>query len=212
MNTNKLNIKTLKTMKTNYLNFMKTTKLFIMVIFCLTLITSCNDDDDNPEPVNEVELITNVTLTFTNTANAGDVVIMSNVATDGQEGAFTNSVNGTFTAGQSYSLALEITNESDPADVDDVLNDDVIPEGDEHFFKYSNTLGIGMIRDASDLAGAGGSSLGVSTTWTSGAAGTGNLQIILVHQPETTDDSDQFGSTTGGEEDFRITFQGVVVQ
>ena len=127
-----------------------------MAIFCLTLITSCNNDDDNPDPVNEVELITNVTLTFTNTANAGDVVIMSNVAPDGQEGAFTNTVNGTFTAGQSYSLDLEITNESDPADIDDVLNDDIIPEGDEHFFKYNNTLGLGMIRDASDLAGANG--------------------------------------------------------
>ena len=47
MNTNKLNT---KTMNTNYLNlnFMKTTKLFIMAIFCLTLITSCKDDDDNP--------------------------------------------------------------------------------------------------------------------------------------------------------------------
>ena len=209
MNTNKLNI---KTMKTNYLNFMKTTKLFIMAIFCLTLITSCNNDDDNPDPVNEVELITNVTLTFTNTANAGDVVIMSNVAPDGQEGAFTNTVNGTFTAGQSYSLDLEITNESDPADIDDVLNDDIIPEGDEHFFKYNNTLGLGMIRDASDLAGANDTNLGVSTTWTSGASGTGNLQIILVHQPETADDSNQFGSTTGGEEDFNITFQGVEVQ
>ena len=211
MNTNKLNI---KTMKTNYLNlnFMKTTKFFIMAIFCLTLITSCNDDDDNPEPVNEVELITNVTLTFTNTANAGDVVIMSNVAPDGQEGAFTNSVNGAFTAGQSYSLALEITNESDPADIDDVLNDDVIPEGDEHFFKYNNTLDMGMIRDASDLAGASGSSLGVSTTWTTGAAGTGNLQIILVHEPDSADDSNQFGSTTGAGEDFNITFQSVVVQ
>jgi len=209
MNTNKINT---KTMNTNYLNFMKNIKLFIMAIFCLTLITSCKDDDDNPEPVNEEELITNVTLTFTNTANAGDVVIMSNVAPDGQEGAFTNTVIGTFTAGQSYSLDLEITNESDPADIDDVLNDDIIPEGDEHFFKYNNTLGLGMIRDASDLAGANDTNLGVSTTWTSGAAGTGNLQIILVHQPETADDSNQFGSTTGGEEDFNITFQGVEVQ
>lgn len=209
MNTNKLNI---KTMNTNYLNFIKTSKFFIAAIFCITLITSCNNDDDNPDPVNEVELITNVTLTFTNTANAGDVVIMSNVAPDGQEGAFTNTVNGTFTAGQSYSLDLEITNESDPSDVDDILNDDIIPEGDEHFFKYNNSLGMGMIRDASDLAGANGTRLGVSTTWTSGAAGTGNLQIILVHQPETADDSNQFGSTTGGEEDFNITFQGVEVQ
>ena len=211
MNTNKLNT---KTMNTNYLNlnFMKTTKLFIMAIFCLTLITSCKDDDDNPEPVNEVELITNVTLTFTNTADTSDVIIMSNVAPDGQEGTFTNSVNGTFTAGQSYLLDLNITNESDPSDVDDVLNDDIIPEGDEHFFKYKNTLGMGMIRDSSDIPGAGGSSLGVSTTWSTAAAGTGNLQIILVHEPDTTDDSNQFGSTTGGEEDFNITFQDVVVQ
>jgi hypothetical protein len=208
MNTKKLNT---KTMKTNYLNFMKTTKLFIMAIFCLTLITSCNNDDD-PEPVNEVELITNVTLTFTNTANSADVVVMKNIAPDGQEGAFTNSINGTFTAGQSYSLDLNITNESDPNDVDDVLNDDVIPEGDEHFFKYNNTLGMSMMRDASDLSGANGSRLGVSTTWTTGAAGTGNIQIILVHEPDSADDSNQFGTTTGGEEDFNITFQSVVVQ
>ena len=210
MNTKKLNT---KTMKTNYLNlnFMKTTKLFIMAIFCLTLITSCNNDDD-PEPVNEVELITNVTLTFTNTANSADVVVMKNIAPDGQEWAFTNSINGTFTAGQSYSLDLNITNESDPNDVDDVLNDDVIPEGDEHFFKYNNTLGMSMMRDASYLSGANVSRLGVSTTWTTGAAGTGNIQIILVHEPDSADDSNQFGTTTGGEEYFNITFQSVVVQ
>ena len=209
MNTNKLNI---KTMNTNYLNFIKTSKFFIAAIFCITLITSCNNDDDNPDPVNEVELITNVTLTFTNNANSADVVVMKNIAPDGQEGAFTNTVNGTFTAGQSYSLDLEITNESDPSDVDDILNDDIIPEGDEHFFKYNNSLGMGMIRDASDLAGANGTRLGVSTTWTTAAAGSGNLQIILVHEPDSADDSNQFGSTTGGEEDINITFQGVEVQ
>ncbi len=53
MNTNKLNI---KTMNTNYLNFIKTSKFFIAAIFCITLITSCDNDDDNPEPVNEVEV------------------------------------------------------------------------------------------------------------------------------------------------------------
>ena len=29
---------------------------------------------------------------------------------------------------------------------------------------------------------------------------------------KAADDSNQFGSTTGGEEDFNITFQGVEVQ
>ena len=54
--------------------------------------------------------------------------------------------------------------------------------------------------------------LGVSTTWITAAASTGNLQIILVHEPDSADDSNQFGITTGGEEDFNITFQGVEVQ
>ena len=71
---------------------------------------------------------------------------------------------------------------------------------------------MSMIRDASDLSGANWSRLGVSTTWTTGAAGTGNIQIILVHEPDSADDSNQFGTTTGGEEDFNITFQSVVVQ
>ena len=52
MNTNKINT---KTMNTNYLNFIKTLN-YLLAIFCLTLITSCKDDDDNPEPVNEEEV------------------------------------------------------------------------------------------------------------------------------------------------------------
>ena len=90
MNTNKSNF---KTMKTNflYLNYMKTSKLFVAAIFCLTLITSCSDDDD-PVIINPEELITNVTLTFTNTSNATDIVTMTSVAPDGQDGSFTNIV------------------------------------------------------------------------------------------------------------------------
>ena len=50
-----------------------------------------------------------------------------------------------------------------------------------------------------------------STTWVAGAASTGNLQIRLIHEPGTVDDSDEFGSATGGSEDFNITFTGVAI-
>jgi hypothetical protein len=209
MNTNKLNI---KTMKINYLNITKTTKLFVGALFCLSLITSCSSDDDNPPPVNPEEIITNVTLTFTNNADATDIVTLASVAPDGQDGTSTETITGNFTAGATYDLSLAITNASEtPAD--DVLNDDIIPEADEHFFSYAvNNINLTMTRDADDIDGPNGSKLGVNTTWVAGAASTGNVQITLTHEPTATDDTGGFGTPTGGSEDLNITFNNVDIQ
>lgn len=210
MNTNKLNF---KAMKMNYLNLnlMKTSKFILGALFCLTLITSCSDDDD-PIPVLEEELITNVTLTFVNNANTSDTVVMSSIAPDGQDGASTEIVTGDFTEGATYSLNLAITNASEnPAD--DVLNDDIIPEADEHFFVYAvNGINLTVTRDSDDVDGPDSNKLGVNTTWVAGAVSTGNFQIILVHEPEGANDSDEFGSVTGGSEDLNITFTDVEIQ
>jgi len=213
MNTNNSNF---KTMKINYLNlnFMKTSKFFINTLFCLVFIasfTSCSDDDDSGEVIEE-ELITNVTLTFTNNADATDIVVLANVAIDGQEGPFNNTVTGDFTSGASYSLSLALTNASEtPAD--DVLNDDIIPEADEHFFVYGvSGINLTMSRDGDDVAGPDGSNLGVNTTWVAGAASTGNVQIRLIHEPSSVDDSNEWGSATGGSEDLNITFMNVDIQ
>jgi len=203
-------------MKINYLNLnaMKTTKFLFKTMLCLALVTSftsCSDDDD-PAPVNEEELITNLTLTFTNTANSADVVSMSSVAPDGlEDGMSTEIVSGTFTSGATYALTIGITNASE-SPAEDVLNGDIIPEADEHFFAYAvSGLNFTMSRDASDVDGPDGSKLGVNTTWVAGAASTGNLQIRLIHEPSSVDDSDEFGSATGGSEDFNITFTGVAI-
>ncbi len=206
MNTQKQNF---KTMKTNYLNlnFMKTTKVFASALLCLTLFTSCSDDDDNPTEVLEEELITNVTLTFTNNANAEDVVVLSSVAPDGQDGESTENVTGSFTTGATYALTLGLA-----AEDEDVLNEDIIPEADEHFFVYAvNGINLTMTRDNDDEMGPDENKLGVKTTWIAGESSTGNLQISLIHEPETVDDSNGFGSATGGSEDINITFTGVTI-
>jgi len=207
------NIKTIKINNLN-LNFMKTTKFLLGALFCLTLITSCSNDDDNPPPVNEEELITSVTLTYTNTTNAMDTVVLQSIAQDGQDGTSTESIVGAFTSGATYALSLSILNATEtPAD--DVLNDDIIPEVDEHFFTYAvNGLDLTMTRDADDNVRADGNKLGVNTTWTAGAISPspGNVQIVLIHEPTTVDDSNEFGTVTGGEEDFNITFTGVEIQ
>ncbi len=192
---------------------MKTIKLFAIPMLALALFASCSDDDDAPAPVLEEELITDVILTFENDADPNDIVTLTSIAPDGHEdGASTETIDGTFTAGATYSLTLALTNESeDPAE--DVLNDDIIPEADEHFFVYAvNTIDLAMTRDANDVAGPDGSKLGVRTTWVAGAATTGNIQITLVHEPVTVDDADEFGSATGGSEDFNIVFNNVEIQ
>lgn len=212
MNYKKSNLKTMNINSLN-LNFMKTTNFFLSALFCLVLVTSCSDDDDNnPPPVNEEELITNIVLTFVNDANPNDRVVMESDAPDGQDGASTENVTGNFTAGATYSLMLAITNETeDPAD--DILNDDIIPEADEHFFVYAvSGIDLAMTRDADDVDGPDGSNLGVNTTWVAGAATSGNVQIRLIHEPTSVDDSTEFGSATGGEEDFNITFTSVEIQ
>lgn len=196
-------------MKTNHLNinFMKTRSLFASALLCLTLFTSCSDDDENPAEVIEEELITNVKLTFTNNDNATDVVVLSSDAPDGQDGESQENVMGTFTTGATYTLSLALN-----ADDEDVLNEDIIPEADEHFFVYAvNGVNLTMTRDDNDVAGPDESKLGVNTTWVAGAPSTGNLQISLIHEPESVNDSNGFGSTTGGSEDINITFTGVAI-
>ncbi|WP_188374297.1 hypothetical protein [Winogradskyella haliclonae] len=195
---------------------MKTSKLFIVAIFCLTLIISCSDDDDNPAPVNPTELFTNVTLTFTPSNGANATVVMEDIQPNGQGGggATSNTVTGAFVSGETYTLTLAATDASDPNDVDDLLNDDVIPEADEHFFVYGlNTLNFTMTRDANDVVGLDGNKIGVNTTWVAGAASTGNLSITLVHEATAVDEAanNNLGSATGGEEDFNITFTNVSI-
>lgn len=209
MNTQTSNFKTIKTNYLN-LNFMKTTHFFASALLCLTLFTSCSDDDNPGEIIGE-ELITDVTLTFTNAADATDTIVLSSVAADGQDGESTETITGSFTSGATYALSLEMTNETvSPAD--DVLNDDIIPEADEHFFVYAvNGINLTMTRDSDDVAGPDGSKLGINTTWVAGAASTGNVQISLVHEPTSVDDSTEFGSVMGGSEDINITFTGVVI-
>jgi hypothetical protein len=209
MNTNS-NFKTMKIKSLNF-NYMKSSKFFISALFCLTLMTSCSDDDD-PVIVNEEELITNVTLTFVNNADDNDIVVLESIAPDGQNGTSNETISGSFTAGATYSLTLAMLNASEtPAE--DILNDDIVVEADEHFFTYAvNTINLTMSRNSDDVEGPNGSKLGLNTTWVAGAASTGNVQIVLIHEPESVDDSDEFGSVTGGSEDLNLTFTGVEIQ
>lgn len=201
-------------MKINYLNFIKTSKLFLSTILSLALFASCSNDDDGGGEPNEDEVITNVTLTFTNNANAGDVVVLLSVDADGDDGpaAPVQTITGDFTAGATYTATVDLFNAIEGEDITEEVRDD---EPDEHFFIYGvNGLDVTFARSANDVERADGNLLGYETTWTTNTAGTGSITIQLFHESETVDDSanEGFGSQTGGSTDVNITFTDVDIQ
>jgi len=209
MKTNKTNF---SNHKTGVLSFKQASKLLSLLFLTLTLAVSCSDDD-NPEEVNELELFTDITLTFENINDDTDTVVLTSNAPEGQSGPSNETVEGKFTEGETYSLTLELLDATETPP-EDKLDEDVIPEADEHFFVFavSNGLNLTVTRDSDDFDGPDGQKLGVKTTWVAGNAGTGNFNFRLVHEPAGADASDGFGSVTAGEDDININFLSVEIE
>lgn len=179
-------------------------------------ITGCDDDDDPPPPENEVEVITDVTLIFTNDADATDVVMASAQDPDGagvQELAILDAI--TLDVNTSYTLTFAVLNNLETPGED--IGEEIAEEDDEHqlFFSFSNDAftnptGDGNIDSSSDPlvyndADGNGNPLGLSTSWTTSSdpLSGGTFTARLQHQPEIKT------STTGaddGDTDFELTF------
>nr|WP_321235440.1 type 1 periplasmic binding fold superfamily protein [uncultured Psychroserpens sp.] len=191
---------------------MKTSKFLLSAILCLTVLVSCSDDDDTPSQPNEEEVITNVTLTFTNDADATDIVVLLSVDADGEDGplAPVQTITGNFTAGATYTATVNLFNAIENEDITVEVTDE---EPDEHFFVYAiNGLDITLTRSANDVVRTDGNKLGFETTWVANTASTGSLTIQLFHESESVDDSNEFGIQSGGSADVDITFTGVDIQ
>ncbi|WP_435625569.1 GTP cyclohydrolase [Flagellimonas sp.] len=190
---------------------------FLALLFVGLLITSCSDDDDAaPEEEEELEVITNVTLVFTNDANPMDVVTATAVDPDG-EGIEELEVQGeiNLAVDTQYTLTFEILNALETPAED--IGEEILEEDDEHqfFFSFTNDafdspLGDGNVDTASDPINYNDmddnmNPVGLSTTWTTPAATTtgGTFTARLQHQPDIKT------STTGandGDSDFNLTF------
>ena len=104
------------------------------------LIISCSKED--PEPINEEELITTVQLTF-KTPGITDQIVRW------QEG-FNNSDIISLAANTQYEVEIIFLDESDPSDIEDIT-EEVKEEADEHqiFYQFSQ-LNISLEQSSSD--------------------------------------------------------------
>lgn len=175
--------------------------LFSLVLIALVLNSACNDDE--PELPNEEELITTVNYTLT-PASGGAAVTLTFQDLDGDGGNDPIITGGTLEANQTYTGSLELLNESETP-VEDITVE-VREEDEEHqFFFQSSLTDLTIAYNDQD---ADGNPIGLSTTVTTGAAGTGNITITLRHEPNKAAANVSDGDITnaGGETDIEITF------
>jgi len=185
----------------NTMNSVLSMKKFLILLMTIGLITSCSDDD-NPDPVNEEEVITTLRLTLSPTGNGTDVVFLSRDADGDGPNAPEISVTGVIVESTEYSGTIEFLNELEsPAEN---ITEEVEEEADEHqvFYSFNGNAGSTITYNDAD---ENGNPLGVMTTFNSGVASTANsLTIVLKHEP--TKPNDGTANDAGGETDVEATF------
>ena len=185
-------------------NTIKNTKLLTILFISVLAFTACSDehDDDHEDHEHEEELITTVRYTLT---NSKDIVTLTFSDPDGEGGNDgTYDVSGPLTANTIYTGAIELLNESESPAED--ITEEIKVEDDEHeFFYASNISDINIVKTDND---GNGNPLGIETTLTTGAAGTGTITVVLKHEPKKPNDGTVTGS--GGSAEVDVTFNVTV--
>ena len=162
------------------------------------LIISCSKED--PEPINEEELITTVQLTFKSPGITDQTVRW-------QEGS-NNSDIISLAANTQYEVEIIFLDESDPSDIEDIT-EEVKEEADEHqvFYQFSQ-LNISLEQSSSDTLDSNQNPLFVNSLWNTSEVGTGTVRVYLIHEPVTKSSSTRDGFA--GETDVTVDFPIII--
>lgn len=166
----------------------------VTLLSVLFLTVQCSKDE--PEVINEEELITTVVLNLT---KSGDSSATTYTYNDGQ-----TPPSISLEANSSYQASIAFLDESNPSDVEDIT-EEVIEEVDEHQVFYQIQGAVVSITSASnDINDSSGNALMLNTTWTTGAAASGSVQVYLIHEPTTKNGSTR--EDLGGSTDIQVNF------
>ena len=174
---------------------------YIVLLFGLFVFASCNDEPVEPE--NPEELITTVTYTMA-PQGGGDAVVFEFKDLDGDGGDAPTTTVGDLAANTVYTGSVTFLNESESPAED--ITAEVAEEDDEHQVFYTID-GADITVEYTDSDG-GGNPVGLSTTLTTGATGSGTLTLTLKHEPVKTADGVAGGDITNadGETDVEVVF------
>lgn len=189
---------------------MKTFKKVSILFLSALIFTACSNDDDNPLPVNEEEVITTLTATLTPVGGGPTVTLQTRDLDGDGPNPPVITVSGPLAVGTTYNGSLIILNETEtPAEI---INEEIEAEDDEHQFFFQATNGIATFNYV-DFDG-NGNPVGLSFTLTTSAtAGSGSITITLRHEPnkDAAGVSEGDIANAGGETDIQAVF-AVTVQ
>lgn len=179
-------------MKTN-------TKLSIIAFMMLTIaVSSCKKDKKELPKVDENELITTIKLEFKNAANPADVKIFTWKDIDGDGGNPAVIDDITLKPNTKYDMKVVAVLNETTNPVEDITGE-IEEESFEHLLVYKPSANLLTVlitdKDKNSLP------IGLEATVETKAVTTGNLQVILRHQPGVKDGTEAPGST-----DFDISF------
>ena len=188
---------------------------FIYLLLIAAIVAACGKDDtkvEEPHDEHEHELITTVIVALNDGTNTLEFEWTDH---DGDGGEVPEIDTLQLKANTIYSVALRFLDESDAHEEeehehehDHEHGEDITPEieaeGDEHLICFTSTGEVISVertdQDANNLA------IGLTSTWGTTTAGSGNMNITLKHQPGIkTEVNCDLGDT-----DIDVTFPVVI--
>lgn len=182
-----------------------------MLALAIVALPGCKDDEEDPPAppvVNEEELITTVRLTMV-PALGGDTAVFDWLDLDGDGGSAPIITGDTLVTGTVYNASLLLLNETEnPADT---ISNEVADEAEAHQFFFVVT-GSGLAWTSYSDVDANGNPVGLATTWTTSAVGSGSISVVLRHEPDKTASGVSTGDITnaGGDTDIEVSIPFVV--
>lgn len=181
-------------------------KLSILAIAAVAIISLNACCKNDPQPINEDELLTSITTTLIN-GNQTITLEYKDLDGDGPYEPILN-VSGSLKAATNYTGTVTFLNETtNPVGN---ITDEILAEGVDHqlFFQAPSAIGTFAYADQD----ANGKPIGLQFTLTTGAATTGNLTVTLRHEPNKSAAGVSTGDITnaGGATDAFVTYPIVV--
>lgn len=175
----------------------------ILIALSATAFTACKKKEQ-PVPA-EQEVITTMKLNVTDTANVTRTFIYK------IENGFGNTSAGTvqidtvkLQPNRTYTVTTTLYNEK--ANPVEDITEEVLAEKEAHLFLFISTpaTGAGSIGFTNGSKDANNAPFNQTITFTTGSAGTGTLQVNLMHEP--TNKSGLTTAASGGETDAEANF------
>ena len=183
---------------------MKNLKILSLLFTLAIIVISCSDDDETPEPVDEEEVITTMTITLSPQGGGTDITLQTRDLDGDGPNAPDITISGNLSANATYDGAIELLNETENPAED--ITAEVQQEDEEHqfFFSVSGSLATTGYSDQD----ADGNPVGLQFTLVTGAAGSGVLGVTLRHEPKKPNDGTL--ADAGGETDISQNFNVTV--